>query len=99
MPRTLTAQDRASLVRLASSLPVGSAERKAILAGLKTSTTDFESYDWQGFDSVDYNEYPPERVSKELSAVKKEESGGPPSRAELFAGVQSLERRAKDRTS
>lgn len=34
MPRTLTAQDRASLIRLASSLPVGSAERRAILAGL-----------------------------------------------------------------
>lgn len=33
--------------------------------------TDFESYDWQGFDGIDYNEYPPERVSKELSALKK----------------------------
>lgn len=32
--RTLTAQDRASLIRLASTLPAGSAERKAILAGL-----------------------------------------------------------------
>jgi hypothetical protein len=34
MSRTLTAQDRASLIRRASSLPAGSAERKAILAGL-----------------------------------------------------------------
>lgn len=34
MSRTLTAQDRASLIRLASSLPKGSPERKAILAGL-----------------------------------------------------------------
>ena len=34
MSRSLTAQDRSSLIRLASSLPVGSAERKAILAGL-----------------------------------------------------------------
>ena len=34
MSRTLTASDRSSLIRLASSLPVGSAERKAILAGL-----------------------------------------------------------------
>jgi uncharacterized protein YjbI with pentapeptide repeats len=35
MPRTLTAQDRASLIRLASSLPAGSPVRKAILAGLE----------------------------------------------------------------
>jgi hypothetical protein len=34
MARSLTAQDRSSLIRLASSLPVGSPQRKAILAGL-----------------------------------------------------------------
>ena len=34
MSRTLTASDRSSLIRLASTLPVGSPERKAILAGL-----------------------------------------------------------------
>ncbi len=34
MPRTLTASDRRSLIRLASSMPVGSDERKAILKGL-----------------------------------------------------------------
>ena len=34
MARTLTASDRKSLIRLASTLPVGSPERKAILAGL-----------------------------------------------------------------
>jgi hypothetical protein len=34
MPRTLTASDRSALIRLASTLPVGSEERKAILAGL-----------------------------------------------------------------
>lgn len=34
MSRSLTAQDRSSLIRLASSLPKGSPERKAILAGL-----------------------------------------------------------------
>ena len=37
MSRTLTASDRSALIRLASTLPAGSAERKAILAGL-TST-------------------------------------------------------------
>jgi hypothetical protein len=40
MSRNLSASDRASLVRLASSLPAGSAQRKAILAGLgKTDRT------------------------------------------------------------
>ena len=37
MSRTLTASDRSSLIRLASTLPAGSAERKAILAGLSKS--------------------------------------------------------------
>lgn len=39
MSHTLTAQDRASLIRLASSLPVGSEERKVILAGLEKSAS------------------------------------------------------------
>lgn len=34
MPRTLTAADRSLLIKLASSMPVGSPERKAILKGL-----------------------------------------------------------------
>ncbi len=34
MSRTLTSADRSALIRLASTLPAGSAERKAILAGL-----------------------------------------------------------------
>ena len=45
MSRTLTAQDRSSLIRLASDLPKGSPERKAILAGLKKAsymTSDLE---------------------------------------------------------
>jgi hypothetical protein len=39
MARNLTAQDRASLIRLASTLPVGSPQRKAILAGLTKKAT------------------------------------------------------------
>jgi hypothetical protein len=40
MARSLTAKDRSALIRLASSLPVGSPQRKAILSGLaKTSFT------------------------------------------------------------
>ena len=34
MPRSLTSSDRARLIRLASTMPSGSAERKAILKGL-----------------------------------------------------------------
>ena len=37
MARNLTASDRKSLIRLASTLPAGSEERKAILAGLEKS--------------------------------------------------------------
>ena len=39
MSRTLTASDRKSLIRLASTMPVGSPERKAILNGLSKSAT------------------------------------------------------------
>ena len=45
MSRSLTASDRASLIRLASSLPVGSAERKTVLAGLKKVSEEVQSYD------------------------------------------------------
>lgn len=43
----LTASDRSSLIKLASSLPAGDQTRKAILAGLKISDEkkDFKSYD------------------------------------------------------
>ena len=38
MAHLLTASDRESLIKLASTLPVGSPERKAILAGLMEDT-------------------------------------------------------------
>ena len=41
MSRTLTASDRKTLIRLASTLPAGSEERKAVLAGLsKVASSD-----------------------------------------------------------
>ena len=43
MSRTLTAADRSALIRLANTLPVGSEERKAILAGLKKSAGDLDA--------------------------------------------------------
>ena len=72
MSRPLTASDRSALIKRASSLPAGSAERKAILAGLsKSSATDFDAEGWQGRDGVTFEKYSPERVSKELAEVKK----------------------------
>ena len=41
MARNLTASDRKSLIRLASTLPAGSDERKAILAGLKKTAASY----------------------------------------------------------
>ena len=38
MSRTLTAADRSALIRLASTMPAGSEERRAILAGLRTAS-------------------------------------------------------------
>ena len=40
MSRTLTASDRSRLIRLASTLPKGSEERKAILSGLSKTARD-----------------------------------------------------------
>lgn len=37
--RNLTASDRSALIRIASSLPSGSPERKAILAGIKKNSS------------------------------------------------------------
>ena len=41
MSRSLTASDRKNLIRLASTMPKGSQERRAILAGLKKASSYF----------------------------------------------------------
>jgi hypothetical protein len=51
MSRNLTSSDRVILTRLASSLPEGSAERKAILAGLGESSSD--SYRMELFEELE----------------------------------------------
>tara|TARA_Y100000389_G_scaffold195725_1_gene227568 strand:- start:29 stop:1273 length:1245 start_codon:yes stop_codon:yes gene_type:complete len=58
MPRTLTASDRSSMIRLASALPKGSVERRSLLAGLKkkayTSRDDEKApYEKGGFVYLD----------------------------------------------
>ena len=40
MSRSLTAQDRSALIRLSSSLPSGSPERRALLAALKNGVRE-----------------------------------------------------------
>ncbi len=45
--KTLTASDRSALIRLASTLPRGTAERKAILAGLRKVSSAPEARDWR----------------------------------------------------
>ena len=50
--RRLTASDRSSLIKLASELPKGSKERRAILAGIKTAGArirEFTRGDYDGF--------------------------------------------------
>ena len=59
MSRTLTAADRSALIRLASTLPAGSEERKAILAGLgkeassawSIARTDAEVFERSSFNA------------------------------------------------
>jgi hypothetical protein len=54
MSRRLTAADRSRLIRLASTLPVGSPERKAILAGLgKEARFPPRSEDYNRVDDAD----------------------------------------------
>lgn len=67
--RTLTASDRSALIKLASSLPAGSPERKAILAGLrgssnKTATRDWREYDFEGFARTNAN---PEFIASQIA--------------------------------
>jgi len=48
MPRTLTAADRSALIRLASTLPVGTPERKALLTGLRRTASLGKHVNLQG---------------------------------------------------
>lgn len=50
--RSLTASDRSSLIRLASSLPTGSEERRAIIAGLATAQIQNEVADKSAQDKT-----------------------------------------------
>jgi len=54
MAKTLTAADRKALIRLASTMPVGSGERKAILAGLSKTSAQQDLSDYKVGDKVRY---------------------------------------------
>ena len=60
MSRTLTASDRSALIRLASTMPAGSPERRAILAGLqKTAGGPNTEAEWQEFLDMQERYAPP----------------------------------------
>ncbi len=52
MARTLTASDRKALIRLASTLPAGSDERRSILSGLAKSSSSIMR-EWRSKDSAE----------------------------------------------
>ena len=52
----VTASDRASLLRLAASLPVGDESRRAILSGLKKASPETDQF-WKNFSKVEWMSY------------------------------------------
>ena len=69
MSRTLTAADRRALIRLASTMPAGSEERRAILAGLSSSVRAASRFVHAGVTFVesksplDYHGVSPRRIA------------------------------------
>ncbi|NBQ99702.1 MAG: hypothetical protein EBT79_05040 [Actinobacteria bacterium] len=57
MSRTLTAADRSALIRIASTMPVGSTERRAILAGLSQASTRVAALDVDDIARILRNEF------------------------------------------
>ena len=51
--RTLTAADRSALIKLASTMPAGSPERKAILAGLEKASASDPKLDFPSVSDPD----------------------------------------------
>lgn len=70
MSRTFTARDRSALIRLASSLPKGSGERRAILAGLKKTSGDNPCVAEGGPMSDDLDAFQ-EKISDWIEGVEK----------------------------
>jgi hypothetical protein len=68
MARNLTASDRSALIKLASTLPKGSPERKAILAGL---ATDLVGADLIGTLKADVAELGRADTAKELKGAMR----------------------------
>ena len=85
MPRTLTAADRSALIRLASTMPSGSPERRAILASLWPAT------DRSVFDLDPNAQVSVQDVDKVLSALITGPGWAPD-------GVRMVEREAIDLT-
>ena len=70
MSRTLTAADRSSLIRLASTMEKGSPERKAILAGLSKKGLDMvDAIDLRGGVEDSFQSMLPNGVRGDLDEV------------------------------
>jgi len=92
MSRTLTAADRSALIRLASTLPAGSDERRAILAGLKKSANpkavanDVFKALQKSLRGRDH--YPNFMVKGDIAKVSDMYGYGKPFHAEVFFQIQ-----------
>ena len=83
MTRSLTAADRSALIRLASTMPAGSPERRAILAGLQGSATKTAGgpnteAEWQEFLDMQERYAPPavyHQYVREYHAWQKKSKG------------------------
>ena len=73
MSRSLTAADRSALIRLASTMPAGSTERRAILAGLSRAAMEFDTQ--EALDKY-LKEHP--GADKSKHKLKKQEGGKKP---------------------
>ncbi len=83
MARTLTASDRKRLIKMASTMPVGSPERKAILAGLSKKEARYRS--WGKSTSADVmNNW----RSKDTPAEQRESLGQ--SMADAYEVIQTV---------
>ncbi len=88
MARTLTAADRSALIRLASTMPAGSDERKAILAGLKGASRNWRNLEQRLSRAFGWEASQPGEYTIFLS--EPDESGGVGDGEYVIVGVRDL---------
>ncbi len=88
MTRTLTASDRRSLIRMASTLPVGSPERKAILAGLSKKASGSKEARYRSWGKSTSADVMNNWRSKDTPAEQRESLGQ--SMADAYEVIQTV---------